>query len=71
MTRAEEAVKNALAAVAASRAMRQRDAEERRKTFQRIQLASRKPLYVPKGVQMRLDLIDPGLEPPKPRTNHG
>lgn len=56
MTSAEQAVKNALAAVATARALRQRDAEERRKTFQRIQLASQKPLYVPKGVQLRLDL---------------
>lgn len=71
MTRAEQAVKNALAAVEAARALRQRDAEERRKTFQRIELASRKPLYVPKGVQMRLDLSDPHPESDRPHRNHG
>ncbi|MBP2549649.1 hypothetical protein J2858_002572 [Neorhizobium galegae] len=54
MTSAEQAVQNALAAVAASRALREKAAEERRNTFQRIQIASQKPLYVPKGVQMPL-----------------
>ncbi|WP_185969841.1 hypothetical protein [Rhizobium straminoryzae] len=53
MTSAEQAVQNALKAVAASRAFRERVAEER-KTFQRIEIASRKPLYVPKGIQMKL-----------------
>ena len=55
MTSAEKAVQNAMAAVAASRALRERAAEGR-KAFQRIQIASQKPLYVPKGVQLRLDL---------------
>ena len=58
MNSAEQAVKNALAAVATARALRQRDADERRKTFQRIQLASQKPLYIPRGVQLRLDLTE-------------
>ncbi|MGF9695308.1 MULTISPECIES: hypothetical protein [unclassified Rhizobium] len=56
MTSAEQAVQNALAAVAASRAAREREAEDRKKTFQRIELASRKPIYVPKGVQLPLRL---------------
>ncbi|WP_170975922.1 hypothetical protein [Rhizobium sp. FY34] len=55
MTSAEQAVENAMAAVAASRALRERAAEDR-KTFHRIQLASMKPLYVPKGVQMSFNL---------------
>jgi hypothetical protein len=55
MTRAEETVQKAMAAVAASRALRERAAEGR-KAFQRIQIASQKPLYIPKGVQMSLDL---------------
>jgi len=42
MTSAEQVVQNALAAVAASRALREKAAEDR------------KPLYVPKGVQMPL-----------------
>lgn len=54
MTSAEQVVQNALAAVAASRALREKAAEDRKKTFQRIQIASQKPLYVPKGVQMPL-----------------
>ncbi|MGE6740268.1 hypothetical protein ACQKGC_08360 [Allorhizobium pseudoryzae] len=56
MTRADETVQNALKAVAAARALREREAAERRQTFQRIEIASRKPLYVPKGVQMPLKL---------------
>jgi hypothetical protein len=39
-----------------ARALREREAAERRKTFQRIEIASRKPLYVPKGVQLTLNL---------------
>lgn len=71
MTRAEEAAKHALAAVAAARALRQREADERRRTFQRIELASRKPLYVPKGVQLKLDLDLPNREETRPARNHG
>ncbi len=56
MTRAEQTVQNALKAVAAARALREREAAERRQTFQRIEIASRKPLYVPKGVQLTLNL---------------
>jgi hypothetical protein len=56
MTSAEQTVQNALAAVAAARALREREAAERRRTFQRIEIASRKPLYVPKGVQLTLKL---------------
>ena len=66
MNSAEQAVKNALAAVAAARAIRQRDAEERKRTFQRIQLASQKPLYVPRGMQLRLDL-DNGSQQATPK----
>ncbi|MCO5734023.1 hypothetical protein [Rhizobium sp. SSA_523] len=56
MTSAEQTVQKALAAVAAARALREREAAERRQTFQRIEIASRKPLYVPKGVQLSLEL---------------
>ncbi|MCY1668486.1 hypothetical protein [Rhizobium sp. SL86] len=56
MTSAEQTVQNALKAVAVARALREREAAERRKTFQRIEIASRKPLYVPKGVQLTLNL---------------
>lgn len=65
MTSAEQAVKNALAAVATARALRQRDAEERRNTFQRIQLASQPPLYIPRGVQLRLDLGESSSAEPR------
>lgn len=70
MTRAEEAARHALATVAAARALRQREAEERRKTFQRIELASRKPLYVPKGVQLKLDFSQPSREDLSPPRHH-
>jgi len=57
MNRTEEVVERALAAVAASKARRERYERERKSTFQRIQLAMlKKPTNIPRGVQMLLDL---------------
>ena len=57
MDRADEVVERALAAVAASKARRERYEYERKSAFQRIELAMlKKPTNIPRGVQMRLDL---------------
>lgn len=57
MNRAEDVVERALAAVAASKARRERYERERKEAFSRIEIAIlKKPTYIPKGVQMPLDL---------------
>ena len=56
MDKQNEAVERALRMVEASRALRERQAERRRETFGRIELASLRKPSLPKGFQMRLDL---------------
>lgn len=57
MTRAEQVIERAMATVAASRALREAEAERRRATFQKIEVASRRrPVNIPKGIQLPLDL---------------
>lgn len=57
MNRADEVVERALAAVAASRARRERYDRERADAYSRIQVAMlKKPTYIPKGIQLPLDL---------------
>lgn len=56
MTRAEQVIERAMAAVAASRAIREAEAERRRETFQKIQVASLRKPNIPKGIQLPLDL---------------
>lgn len=54
--KANEVASRALAAVAASKALRERQDRERREIYGRIELASLRKPNVPKGVQLRLDL---------------
>lgn len=55
MTRTEQVIERAMAAVAAARLQRERDQERRREIFGRIQLSA--PLPMPKrGVQLSLQL---------------
>lgn len=56
MTRAEQVIERAMAAVAASRAVREAEAERRREIFQKIQVASQRRPNIPKGIQLPLDL---------------
>lgn len=56
MTRTEQVIERALAAVAASRTIREAEAARRRETFQKIQIASQRRPNIPKGIQLRLDL---------------
>lgn len=56
MDRAQQVIDRALAAVAASRARREREAKERREVFGRIQIASIRKPVLPKGIQIPLDL---------------
>jgi hypothetical protein len=55
MTRAEQVIERAMAAVAASRAIREAEAERRRETFQKIQIANQRRPNIPKGIQLPLD----------------
>ncbi len=55
MTRAEQVIERAMAAVAASRAIREAEAERRRETFQKIQIANQRRPNLPKGIQLPLD----------------
>lgn len=57
MTRAEQVIERAMAAVAASRAIREAEAQRRRETFEKIEIANRRrPTNIPKGIQLSLDL---------------
>lgn len=55
MTRAEQVIERAMAAVAASRAIREAEAARRRETFQKIQIANQRRPNLPKGIQLPLD----------------
>jgi len=54
MTHTEQVIANALAAVAASKAERERDAERRKRVFGTIEIG--RPLPALKGQQLSLDL---------------
>ncbi len=56
MQRTDEVVARALAAVAASRALREKHDRERREIYGRIELASLRTPSIPKGVQLPLKL---------------
>jgi hypothetical protein len=56
MSRAEQVIERAMAAVAASKALREAEAERRRKVFERIQIANQRRPSIPKGIQLPLDL---------------
>lgn len=59
MTRTEQVIERAMAAVAAARAAREADEQRRRETFQRVQIANLRRPTVPKGIQLPLDLFRP------------
>ncbi|MFB9951548.1 hypothetical protein ACFFP0_22090 [Rhizobium puerariae] len=56
MSRTEQVIERAMAAVAASRAIREAEARRRRETFQKIQIANQRKPNIPKGIQLSLDL---------------
>jgi hypothetical protein len=56
MSRTEQVIERAMAAVAASRALREAEAQRRRETFQKIQIANQRRPNIPKGIQLPLDL---------------
>jgi hypothetical protein len=56
MNRTDEVVARALAVVAASRALREKQERQRKEVYERVQVASLRKPYVPKGMQMPLDL---------------
>jgi hypothetical protein len=56
MHRTDEVVARALAIVAASKAMRERHEQQRREIYGRIDLASLRTPYIPKGIQLPLKL---------------
>lgn len=56
MKRAEEVAERALAMVAASRALRERQDRERREVYERVHIASLRKPIIPKGIQLRLNL---------------
>lgn len=56
MTRTEQVIERAMAAVAASKALREAEAQRRRDTFQKIEIANRRKPNIPKGIQLSLDL---------------
>jgi hypothetical protein len=56
MHKTEEVVARALSVVAASKALRERQEQQRREIYGRIELASLKKPYIPKGVQLPLKL---------------
>lgn len=56
MKRADEVAERALALVAASRALRERQDKERREIYERIQISVMRKPNIPKGIQLRLNL---------------
>jgi hypothetical protein len=59
MQRTDEVITRALAAVAASKALRERHDQQRREIYGRIELASLRTPNVPKGIQLSLNLSGP------------
>lgn len=56
MKRADEVAERALALVAASRALRERQDKERWEIYERIQISVMRKPNIPKGIQLRLNL---------------
>ena len=56
MHRTDEVVARALSVVAASRTLRERQEQQRREIYGRIELATLKTPYIPKGIQLPLKL---------------
>ncbi|WP_164901693.1 hypothetical protein [Neorhizobium lilium] len=56
MNRTNEVVERALSVVAASKAKRERQEQQRRQVYERVQIESRRKPNIPKGVQLRLSL---------------
>jgi hypothetical protein len=56
MSRTDEVVARALAVVAASRALREKQERQRKEVYERVQIASLRKPYIPRGMQMPLDL---------------
>jgi hypothetical protein len=56
MNRADEVAERALALVAASRALRERQEQQRREVYERVQIAVLRKPTLPKGMQLRLNL---------------
>ncbi|WJH38397.1 hypothetical protein N7E02_07100 (plasmid) [Aliirhizobium terrae] len=56
MNRADEVVARALALVAASRALREKQERQRKETYERVQIASLRKPNIPKGIQLPLNL---------------
>ena len=56
MTRADEVVERAMALVAASRALRERQEQQRKQVYEKVQIAALRKPNIPKGVQLRLNL---------------
>lgn len=56
MNRTDEIAERALALVAASRALRERQEQQRREVYERVQIAALRKPNIPKGIQLRLNL---------------
>lgn len=55
MNRTDEVVARALALVAASRALREKQERQRKETYERVQIASLRKPNIPKGIQLPLN----------------
>ena len=56
MTRTDEVVERAMALVAASRALRERQEQHRKQVYEKVQIAALRKPNIPKGIQLRLNL---------------
>jgi hypothetical protein len=56
MKRANEVAERALALVAASRALRERQDRQRREIYERVKITALRKPNIPKGIQLRLNL---------------
>jgi hypothetical protein len=56
MNRADEVVNRAMNIVTASRALRERQAQQRKQIYEKIQVESLRKPSIPKGIQLRLNL---------------
>jgi hypothetical protein len=56
MNRTDEVVERAMAVVAASKARRERQEQQRKQVYERVQIESLRKPNIPKGIQLRLSL---------------
>ncbi len=56
MNRAEEIAERAMAMVVKSRSLRERQEQQRKQVFERVQIATLRKPSIPAGIQMRLKL---------------